>query len=48
MANNGAVNKTLDATTGNQTYTVPKGYHSGTGSVKVVLEEKSATPATSS
>lgn len=44
MTNNGAVNKTLDATTGNQTYTVPKGYHSGSGSVKVVLEEKSATP----
>lgn len=48
MANNGAVNKTLDTTTGNQIYTVPKGYHSGAGSVKVVLEEKSATPATSS
>lgn len=48
MTNNGAVNKTLDATTGNQTYTVPKGYHSGSGSVKVVLEEKSATPTTSS
>lgn len=48
MANNGAVNKTLDATTGNQTYTVPKGYHSGSGSVKVVLEEKNATPTTSS
>lgn len=48
MTNNGAVNKTLDTTTGNQTYTVPKGYHSGAGSVKVVLEEKSATPATSS
>lgn len=48
MPNNGAVNKTLDATTGNQTYTVPKGYHSGSGSVKVVLEEKSTTPTTSS
>lgn len=48
MTNNGAVNKTLDTTTGNQTYTVPKGYHSGAGSVKIVLEEKSATPATSS
>ncbi len=44
MTNNGAVNKTLDATANNQTYTVPKGYHSGSGSVKVVLEEKSATP----
>lgn len=48
MPNNGAVNKTLDATTGNQTYTVPKGYHSGSGSVNIVLEQKSATPSTSS
>lgn len=47
MANNGAVSKTLDTTTGNQSYTVPKGYHSGTGTVKVVLEEKSATPTKS-
>lgn len=47
MANNGAVSKTLDATTGNQSYTVPKGYHSGTGAVKIVLEEKSATPTKS-
>lgn len=45
MANNGAVDKTLDATTSNQTYTVPQGYHSGLGSVKIVLEEKSATPS---
>jgi len=48
MTNNGAVSKTLDATTDNQTYTVPKGYHSGTGTVKIVLETKSATPSTSS
>lgn len=47
MANNGAVSKTLDATTGNQSYTVPKGYHSGTGAIKIVLEEKSATPTKS-
>lgn len=47
MANNGAVSKTLDATTSNQSYTVPKGYHSGTGTVNVVLEEKSATPTKS-
>lgn len=44
MPNNGAVDKTLDASTGNQSYTVPKGYHSGAGAVKIVLEEKSATP----
>ena len=48
MANNGAVNKTLDATTSNQTYTVPAGYHSGSGTVKIVLEEKTATPSASS
>lgn len=47
MPNNGAVSKTLDATSGNQSYTVPKGYHSGAGSVKIVLEEKSATPTKS-
>ena len=48
MTNNGAVSKTLDATTSNQSYTVPAGYHSGLGSVNIVLEEKSATPTTSS
>lgn len=48
MTNNGAVSKTLDATTGNQSYTVPAGYHSGLGSVNIVLEEKSTTPTTSS
>lgn len=48
MPNNGAVSKTLDANNGNQTYTVPKGYHSGTGSVKIVLETKSITPTKSS
>lgn len=44
MPNNGAVEKALDATTGNQSYTVPKGYHSGTGTVSITLETKSATP----
>ena len=48
MVNNGAVSKTLDATSNNQSYTVPKGYHSGTGTVKITLEEKSATPTKSS
>ncbi len=48
MVNNGAVSKTLDTSTGNQTYTVPAGYHNGKGTVSVVLEEKSATPATAS
>lgn len=48
MANNGAVNKTLDATTGNQSYTVPGGYHSGSGTVSITLETKTATPTTAS
>ena len=48
MTNNGAVNKTLDATTSNQSYTVPSGYHNGLGTVQIVLETKSATPTTSS
>lgn len=42
MINHGAVDKTLDATT--ITYTIPKGYHSGTGTVKLVLETKTVTP----
>lgn len=45
MVNNGAVNKTLDATT--ITYTIPKGYHSGSGKVNLVLETKTATPTKS-
>lgn len=45
MINNGAVDKTLDVTT--ITYTVPKGYHSGSGKVKIVLETKTVTPTKS-
>ena len=45
MTNNGAVSKTLDATTSNQSYTVPAGYHNGSGTVSITLEEKSATPS---
>ena len=45
MPNNGAVSKTLDATSNNQSYTVPAGYHNGSGTVGIVLEEKSATPS---
>lgn len=48
MTNNGTVSKTLDATSSNQTYTVPQGYHSGSGTVSITLETKSATPTTSS
>ena len=43
MPNNGAVNKTLTAQ--EQNYTIPKGYHSGTGSVSISPESKTATPA---
>lgn len=42
MTNNGAVAKTLDVTT--VTYTIPKGYHNGTGTVKITLEQKTVTP----
>lgn len=42
MTNNGTVDKTLDATT--VTFTIPKGFHSGTGTVKIVLETKTVTP----
>lgn len=48
MTERGAVSKTLDATTGNQSYTVPAGHHNGSGTVAIVLEEKSATPTTAS
>lgn len=44
MPDNGAVEKVLDATTGNQEYTVPAGKHSGAGKVAIALETKSATP----
>lgn len=42
MVDNGAVTKVLDATT--VTYTIPKGYHSGTGKVSITLETKTVTP----
>lgn len=42
MPNNGAVSKTLDSTT--TSYAIPAGYHSGTGSVKIVTETKTLTP----
>lgn len=45
MANNGAVTKVLDVTT--ISYTIPKGYHGGTGTVKITLETKSVTPTKS-
>lgn len=48
MANNGAVSHILDATSNNQSYIVPVGYHSGSGVVQIVLEQKSATPTRNS
>ena len=47
MPNVGTVNKTLDATSGNQSFTIAAGKHSGSGAVSIVLEEKTATPSTS-
>ena len=45
MPDNGAVNKTLDATT--VSYTIPAGKHSGTGKVTITLETKTVTPTKS-
>lgn len=45
MPNNGAVERTLDATT--ISYTIPKGYHNGNGKVQIVLETKTVTPTKS-
>lgn len=42
MPNNGTVEETLNTTT--TSYTVPQGYHSGLGTVKVVTEEKTIAP----
>lgn len=45
MVNNGAVSKTLDVTT--ISYTIPRGYHTGSGNVTISLEQKSVTPTKS-
>lgn len=45
MPNNGTVSKALDVTT--ISYTIPKGYHSGSGTVKITLETKAVTPTKS-
>lgn len=45
MPNNGAVNQTLSGSA--TSYTVPAGYHDGTGKVSIVTETKSATPTKS-
>ena len=45
MTNNGAVNQTLSTST--TSYTIPKGYHSGSGKVSITTETKTATPTKS-
>lgn len=45
MPSNGAVTKTLDTST--TSYTIAKGYHSGTGKVSISTETKTATPTKS-
>lgn len=42
MPNNGAVSETLDIAT--QSYTIPKGYHNGSGTVSITTETKLVTP----
>ena len=43
ITENGNISHTLDATSGNQSYTVPQGYHSGAGTVQIVAESKTLT-----
>ena len=45
MLNHGAVNASLSGTV--ISYTIPKGYHPGTGTVKITLENKPVTPTKS-
>ncbi len=45
MPNNGAVAKTLSGTL--LEYTIPKGYHSGSGKINIVTETKTVTPSKS-
>ena len=45
IQNRGAVAGTLDV--GNTSYTVPAGYHNGSGSVSIVTEAKSVSPTRS-
>lgn len=45
MPDNGTITQILDATT--LTYTIPKGKHSGSGTVKIVAEAKTVTPTKS-
>lgn len=45
MPNNGAVTKTLDTTT--KEYTIPAGYHNGSGKVSISTQSKTVTPTES-
>lgn len=42
MTNNGTVTKTLDTAT--KSYTIPKGYHSGSGKVSITTESQTVNP----
>lgn len=44
LTDNGGVTATLDTST--TSYTVPAGYHDGTGKVNITLETKTVTPTT--
>lgn len=44
MPNNGAVTKVLDTSEGNESYTIPKGYHDGKGTVSIGIDFKTVTP----
>ena len=46
MTNNGAVSATLNTTT--TSYTVPAGYHDGSGSVSITTQTKTSTPTSRS
>lgn len=45
MPNNGAVTKVLDTSEGNNVYTIPAGYHDGTGEVGINVDFKTVVPA---
>ena len=48
MTNNGAVSATIDVRSGHTSYTIPAGYHNGSGTVSLTTETKTITPVESS
>jgi len=44
MPNNGAVTKVLDTSEGNESFTIPEGYHDGKGAVSIGIDFKTVTP----